>query len=134
MVTVTGTTLYIRHGAMEQVGSYNKTIGLGCVYVQYRTYDEFGACVCALFSGTPNSKPSRLPNPEKQEDLRIEGHWRVNGTHYARTSEAWLKQMDQNKDEIMPILGQIYGEVRVLCSMFHRDFGNVFMFAHRLFE
>lgn len=36
----------------------------------------------------------------------------MNGTHYARTSEAWLSQMDRNKDEIMPILGQIYGEVR----------------------
>lgn len=47
----------------------------------------------------------------RQEDLRIEGHWRVNGTHYARTSEAWLSNMDSKKDEIMPILGQIYGEV-----------------------
>lgn len=35
----------------------------------------------------------------------------MNGTHYARTSEAWLSQMDRNKDEIIPILGQIYGEV-----------------------
>lgn len=35
----------------------------------------------------------------------------MNGTHYARTSEAWLQQMDANKEEIMPILEQIYGEV-----------------------
>lgn len=52
-----------------------------------------------------------------QEDLRIEGHWRVNGTHYARTSEAWLSRMDENKEEIMPILGEIYGEV-CMCSVF----------------
>lgn len=50
-------------------------------------------------------------SPPSQEDLRIEGHWRVNGTHYARTSEAWLTQMDTHKEEIMPILGEIYGEV-----------------------
>ena len=40
----------------------------------------------------------------------------MNGTHYARTSEAWLSQMDRNKAEIMPILGQIYGEV---CTCIH---------------
>lgn len=46
----------------------------------------------------------------------------MNGTHYARTSEAWLSNMDRNKDEIMPILGQIYGEVceftRVFVSVY----------------
>eukprot|EP00904_Undaria_pinnatifida_P004467 jgi/Undpi1/14020/HiC_scaffold_9.g03671.m1 len=44
------------------------------------------------------------------DDLRIEGHWRVNGNHYARTSEAWLNLLDKNKEEVMPILAQIYGE------------------------
>lgn len=47
-----------------------------------------------------------------QDDLRIEGHWRVNGTHYSRTSEAWLNRMDTNRNEIMPVLAEIYGEVR----------------------
>lgn len=46
-----------------------------------------------------------------QDDLKIEGHWRVNGTHYARTSEAWLANMDEKKEEIMPLLTKIYGEV-----------------------
>lgn len=45
-----------------------------------------------------------------QEDLKIEDHWRVNGMHYSRTSEAWLSLLDEKKDEVMPILAKIYGE------------------------
>ncbi len=44
-----------------------------------------------------------------QDDLRIEQHWRVNGTHYQRTSEAWLQNMDRNDAAIRPILAATYG-------------------------
>ncbi len=44
-----------------------------------------------------------------QDDLKIERHWRVNGTHYARTSEAWLQSMDANQKVITPILEKTYG-------------------------
>lgn len=43
------------------------------------------------------------------EDLSIENHWQLDGTHYARTSEAWLKNMDQHKKEIMPLFAATYG-------------------------
>ena len=45
-----------------------------------------------------------------QEYFQIENHWRVSGQHYQRTSEAWLKNMDAHKEEIMPILKKTYGE------------------------
>lgn len=45
-----------------------------------------------------------------QDDLRIDRHWRVNGTHYQRTSEAWLANMDANREAIQPILEATYGE------------------------
>lgn len=35
--------------------------------------------------------------------------WVINGQHYQRTCEAWLARMDQQADEIKPILAQIYG-------------------------
>ena len=44
-----------------------------------------------------------------QNDLKIERHWKVSGTHYARTSEAWLQAMDANRKAITPILEKTYG-------------------------
>jgi cyclopropane-fatty-acyl-phospholipid synthase len=44
-----------------------------------------------------------------QDDLRIERHWRVSGTHYGRTSEAWLEKFDENEAAILPILAATYG-------------------------
>ncbi|EOQ95020.1 cyclopropane-fatty-acyl-phospholipid synthase [Leptospira wolbachii serovar Codice str. CDC] len=45
-----------------------------------------------------------------QKDFLIENHWVVNGTHYARTSEAWYDNMILNKDKLLPILASTYGE------------------------
>jgi cyclopropane-fatty-acyl-phospholipid synthase len=44
-----------------------------------------------------------------QKDLSIENHWRVNGTHYQKTAEAWLQNMDANEAEIRPLFAQTYG-------------------------
>ena len=44
-----------------------------------------------------------------QDDLSIVNHWRVNGSHYQRTAEAWLAKMDANEAEIRPILAATYG-------------------------
>ncbi len=45
-----------------------------------------------------------------QDDLVLEKHWRVNGRHYSRTTEAWLQRMDERKKEIMPVMAGTYGE------------------------
>jgi len=44
-----------------------------------------------------------------QRDLSIENHWRVKGTHYQKTAEAWLANMDTNENEIRPLFAKTYG-------------------------
>lgn len=44
-----------------------------------------------------------------QNDLIIENHWRVSGTHYRKTAEVWLQNMDRNESEIRPLFAQTYG-------------------------
>jgi cyclopropane-fatty-acyl-phospholipid synthase len=44
-----------------------------------------------------------------QDDVRLLEHWHVDGTHYQRTSEAWLANMDRERDRILAILHDTYG-------------------------
>jgi len=43
-----------------------------------------------------------------QRDLDLLGRWRWNGTHYARTCNAWLALQDARKATVMPILAEAY--------------------------
>lgn len=43
------------------------------------------------------------------KSLSIEKHWQLSGTHYQKTSEAWLTNMDLHRSEIIPILENTYG-------------------------
>ncbi|MFC1525559.1 SAM-dependent methyltransferase [Candidatus Latescibacterota bacterium] len=45
-----------------------------------------------------------------QDHLVLEDHWRVDGKHYARTSEDWLLNMDARRDQVLPVLERTYGE------------------------
>jgi len=45
-----------------------------------------------------------------QHDLVVERKWRVSGTHYQKTAEAWLELQDMQRDALMPILADVYGE------------------------
>lgn len=45
-----------------------------------------------------------------QEDVRICDHWRLSGIHYQKTAEAWLKNMDGHRDEILELFRKTYGE------------------------
>jgi len=45
-----------------------------------------------------------------QEDLKIQDHWQVSGIHYQKTARAWLRNMDQAKSKIMPLMAETYGK------------------------
>ena len=44
-----------------------------------------------------------------QKDLTLEERWRVDGRHYAQTSEDWLRNQDAARDELMPVFEATYG-------------------------
>jgi len=44
-----------------------------------------------------------------QNDLAIERHWRFAGTHYQRTAEAWLANLDRHAATVDIILASHYG-------------------------
>jgi len=44
------------------------------------------------------------------DDFKVQNHWIVNGKHYKKTANAWLTNMDNNKDSIMKLFSQTYGE------------------------
>ena len=45
-----------------------------------------------------------------QEHLRIEQRWLLPGTHYERTANHWLENQDRQRDEVMAVLREAYGE------------------------
>jgi cyclopropane-fatty-acyl-phospholipid synthase len=47
------------------------------------------------------------------KNFDVKNHWIVNGTHYQKTAEAWLTNMDKNKDNIIPLFENTYGKQNV---------------------
>lgn len=59
---------------------------------------------------TGGQMPSHHLLTRFQKDLLLEEEWAWSGQHYQKTSEAWLKNMDMHKQEILKIFIQVYGE------------------------
>ncbi len=81
------------------------------------------------------------------DDLAVEKHWHVNGTHYGKTSEAWLKNMDNHKTEIIPLFEETYGKGQAIkwwvywriffmacAELWNYNRGNEWMVSHYLFH
>jgi cyclopropane-fatty-acyl-phospholipid synthase len=58
---------------------------------------------------TGGMMPSHDLFKQCQDDLRLLQDWRVNGTHYARTAEHWLENMDAHREAILPLFAATYG-------------------------
>ena len=44
-----------------------------------------------------------------QDDVVLEDLWRIDGAHYKRTSEAWLRSLDAHRDRVLADLEKAYG-------------------------
>ena len=82
-----------------------------------------------------------------QKKLSLDKQWRWNGRHYKQTSNAWLKNMDREKNNILPILEQVYGVnerntwfqrwrifFMACAELFGYSRGNQWLVAHYLFK
>ncbi|OKS87594.1 SAM-dependent methyltransferase [Mucilaginibacter polytrichastri] len=81
------------------------------------------------------------------DDLVVEKHWHVNGTHYGKTAEAWLANMDAHKKEIMPLFEQTYGKTQAVkwwvywrlfymacAELWNFNEGNEWIVSHYIFH
>jgi len=81
-----------------------------------------------------------------QSDLKLVQRWRWDGTHYEKTANAWLENMDQNRDELFDLFKQSYGDDDALmwwnrwrlffmacAELFGYDNGQEWFVSHYLF-
>ncbi len=95
---------------------------------------------------TGGQMPSRDLLLYFQNNLNIEQHWTLNGTHYGKTSEGWLSNMDAHKEEIMKIFKTVYKDEATLwwnrwriffmavAELFNYNNGEEWIVAHHLFR
>jgi len=41
--------------------------------------------------------------------MSLQQQWRWDGTHYQRTAEAWLRNMDESRSTLWPLFERTYG-------------------------
>jgi cyclopropane-fatty-acyl-phospholipid synthase len=44
-----------------------------------------------------------------QDDLRLEDQWWLHGRHYQRTSDAWLRNLDSRREDVLRLFATVYG-------------------------
>lgn len=58
---------------------------------------------------TGGTMPSNDLLKHFQKNLVLDTSWEVCGTHYGKTSEDWLANMDSNRDKLAPVFSRTYG-------------------------
>ncbi len=82
-----------------------------------------------------------------QRHLKFVQRWRWDGTHYEKTANAWLENMDMSQKNLLPILAKTYGQKEVrrwwarwrlffmaCAELFGYEQGQQWWVGHYLFE
>jgi cyclopropane-fatty-acyl-phospholipid synthase len=81
-----------------------------------------------------------------QTALKLKNKWSINGTHYQKTSEAWLENMKTNSKDILNLFSKIYKHDALKFYVYWQVFfmacaetfgynaGNEWHVGHYLFE
>ena len=81
-----------------------------------------------------------------QDHLRLAGRWRWDGSHYQRTAEAWLANMDERRAGLWPLFEATYGADAAawwmrwrlffmsVAELFGHEGGQRWWVGHYLFE
>jgi cyclopropane-fatty-acyl-phospholipid synthase len=103
---------------MAKVAGWLKTDGLAFVHIftnrsgswAFETTSERDWMGRYFFSGGVMPADDLLLH--EQRDLVVEDHWRLDGTHYAKTLAAWRETHEQRQDEIVALFSSpdAYGE------------------------
>jgi cyclopropane-fatty-acyl-phospholipid synthase len=78
-------------------------------YLMYPFEDEGDDDWMARHFFTGGLMPSADTFLHFQDDLVLRERWLVPGTHYERTANHWLANQDTHADEVLEILGNVYG-------------------------
>jgi cyclopropane-fatty-acyl-phospholipid synthase len=82
-----------------------------------------------------------------QNHLKLQCQWDLSGSHYQKTAEAWLNNMDKNSQEIIQLFTETYGKKQAnlwlqrwriffmsCAELFGYSNGNEWLVAHYLFS
>jgi cyclopropane-fatty-acyl-phospholipid synthase len=82
-----------------------------------------------------------------QEHLKLVQRWRWDGTHYEKTANAWLANVDARRDAVLPVLAATYGHdatqqwlqrwrifFMACAELFGYNHGQEWWVSHYLFE
>jgi len=66
-----------------------------------------------------------------QQHLQLQQRWLLDGTHYERTANHWLANQDREKDAVMAVLRQCYGDAAA--PLWHQRWRMFWMACAELF-